>query len=72
MIAGEAEINPYAELDETTKDLIKVRNWIPKIKERDVFGASGRKACAEMDHATGDGAAAAPARPRPNAQPLSG
>ncbi|MEN3266685.1 MAG: hypothetical protein V7646_3579 [Pseudonocardia sp.] len=37
----------YAELEENDEDLIKLRNWFAKIKDRDVFGAPGRRACAE-------------------------
>ena len=29
------------------EDLIKLRNWFAKIKDRDVFGAPGRHACAD-------------------------
>jgi len=35
----------YAELEENEVDLVKLRNWYAKIIERDVFGASGRRAC---------------------------
>lgn len=37
----------YAELEENDEDLIKLRNWFAKIKDRDVFGAPGRQACEE-------------------------
>lgn len=37
----------YAELEENDEDLIKLRNWFAKIKDRDVLGAPGRPACAE-------------------------
>jgi DNA-binding transcriptional regulator PaaX len=37
----------YAELEENDEDLIKLRNWFAKIRERDVFGAPGRQACAD-------------------------
>lgn len=35
----------YAELEENDEDLIKLRNWFAKVKNRDVFGAPGREAC---------------------------
>jgi DNA-binding transcriptional regulator PaaX len=31
----------YAELEENEVDLVKLRNWLDRIRERDVFGASG-------------------------------
>jgi DNA-binding transcriptional regulator PaaX len=34
----------YAELEENEVDLVKLRNWLAKIVERDVFGADGRAA----------------------------
>jgi len=34
----------YAELEENEVDLVKLRNWLAKVRERDVFGASGRLA----------------------------
>lgn len=34
----------YAELEENEVDLVKLRNWFARIRERDVFGASGREA----------------------------
>ena len=37
----------YAELEENDEDLIKLRNWFAKIKDRDVFGAPGKTACEE-------------------------
>jgi predicted nucleic acid-binding Zn-ribbon protein len=34
----------YAELEENEVDLVKLRNWLAKVTERDVFGADGRAA----------------------------
>ena len=34
----------YAELEENEVDLVKLRNWLAKVRERDVFGAEGRHA----------------------------
>jgi hypothetical protein len=34
----------YAELEENEVDLIKLRNWLARVRERDVFGAAGREA----------------------------
>ncbi len=34
----------YAELEENEVDLVKLRNWLAKISDRDVFGAAGREA----------------------------
>jgi hypothetical protein len=31
----------YAELEENEVDLVKLRNWLARVRERDVFGASG-------------------------------
>lgn len=31
----------YAELEENEVDLVKLRNWLQRIRERDVFGATG-------------------------------
>jgi hypothetical protein len=33
----------YAELEENEVDLVKLRNWFAKVRERDVFGAAGRE-----------------------------
>ena len=33
----------YAELEENEEDLVKLRNWLAKITERDVFGAPKRE-----------------------------
>jgi DNA-binding transcriptional regulator PaaX len=33
----------YAELEENEVDLVKLRNWFARVRERDVFGASGRE-----------------------------
>jgi hypothetical protein len=38
----------YAELEENEVDLVKLRNWLAKVVERDVFGASGRAACEQL------------------------
>ena len=32
----------YAELEENEVDLVKLRNWFAKVRDRDVFGAAGR------------------------------
>jgi hypothetical protein len=34
----------YAELEENEVDLVKLKNWLDRVRQRDVFGASGRKA----------------------------
>jgi hypothetical protein len=34
----------YAELEENEVDLVKLRNWFAKVRDRDVFGADGREA----------------------------
>ncbi len=34
----------YAELEENEVDLVKLRNWLAKVRERDAFGADGRQA----------------------------
>jgi hypothetical protein len=34
----------YAELEENEVDLVKLRNWLARVSERDVFGATGREA----------------------------
>jgi hypothetical protein len=31
----------YAELEENEVDLVKLRNWLDRVRQRDVFGASG-------------------------------
>ena len=33
----------YAELEENEVDLVKLRNWLAKVAERDAFGAAGRQ-----------------------------
>ena len=33
----------YAELEENEVDLVKLRNWFAKVRERDAFGADGRQ-----------------------------
>jgi hypothetical protein len=35
----------YAELEENEVDLVKLRNWFAKVRDRDAFGADGRQAC---------------------------
>ncbi len=37
----------YAELEENEEDLVKLRNWLAKITDRDVFGAPKRAATLE-------------------------
>ncbi len=34
----------YAELEENEVDMVKLRNWFARVRDRDVFGASGRAA----------------------------
>jgi DNA-binding transcriptional regulator PaaX len=34
----------FAELEENEVDLVKLRNWLARVRERDVFGAPGRPA----------------------------
>ena len=34
----------YAELEENEVDLVKLRNWFAKVRDRDVFDADGRQA----------------------------
>jgi hypothetical protein len=34
----------YAELEENEVDLVKLRNWLAKVRERDAFDAHGRQA----------------------------
>ena len=34
----------YAELEENEVDLVKLKNWLARVRQRDVFGASGRPA----------------------------
>jgi DNA-binding transcriptional regulator PaaX len=41
----------YAELEENEVDLVKLRNWLARVRDRDVFGAQGRQQ-AEQDLAT--------------------
>ena len=38
-----AEHFTYAELEENEVDLVKLRNWLARVRERDVFGAAGRQ-----------------------------
>ncbi len=33
----------YAELEENEVDLVKLRSWLQRVSERDVFGASGQQ-----------------------------
>jgi hypothetical protein len=51
----------YAELEENEVDLVKLRNWFARVRQRDVFGASGRpqaeKALEGCQHALEDYAA---------------
>ena len=37
-----AEHFTYAELEENEVDLVKLRNWFARVRQRDVFGAEGR------------------------------
>ena len=34
----------YAELEENEVDLVKLKNWLNRVRDRDVFGAGGRAA----------------------------
>jgi DNA-binding transcriptional regulator PaaX len=34
----------YAELEENEVDLVKLKNWLQRVHDRDVFGAAGRSA----------------------------
>jgi DNA-binding transcriptional regulator PaaX len=34
----------YAELEENEVDLVKLRNWLARVRDRDAFGAQGRQA----------------------------
>jgi DNA-binding transcriptional regulator PaaX len=34
----------YAELEENEVDLVKLKNWLERVRQRDVFGAAGRQA----------------------------
>jgi hypothetical protein len=34
----------YAELEENEVDLVKLKNWLARVRDRDVFGAAGRGA----------------------------
>jgi hypothetical protein len=34
----------YAELEENEVDLVKLRSWLDRIRDRDVFGAGGQQA----------------------------
>jgi hypothetical protein len=45
-IQKEYDVNhfTYAELEENEVDLVKLKSWLAKIVERDVFGADGRAA----------------------------
>jgi len=33
----------YAELEENEVDLVKLKNWLDRVRQRDVFGAAGRQ-----------------------------
>lgn len=41
----------YAELEENEVDLVKLKNWLARVRDRDVFGAKGREP-AEKELAT--------------------
>jgi hypothetical protein len=34
----------YAELEENEVDLVKLKNWLERVRQRDAFGAAGRQA----------------------------
>ena len=40
----EASHFTYAELEENEVDLVKLRNWLERVRQRDAFGAAGRQA----------------------------
>jgi len=56
-----AEHFTYAELEENEVDLVKLRGWLSRVRERDVFGAVGRgpaeQAIAECEQTLEDYAA---------------
>jgi hypothetical protein len=33
----------YAELEENEVDLVKLKNWLERVRQRDTFGAAGRQ-----------------------------
>ena len=37
----------YAELEENEVNLVKLRNWLARVRDRDVFGAAGRDAAGQ-------------------------
>jgi 3-methyladenine DNA glycosylase AlkC len=37
----------YAELEENEVDLVKLKNWLERVRQRDVFGAAGRAEATE-------------------------
>jgi DNA-binding transcriptional regulator PaaX len=39
----EANHFTYAELEENEVDLVKLRNWLERVRQRDAFGAAGRQ-----------------------------
>jgi DNA-binding transcriptional regulator PaaX len=45
----------YAELEENEVDLVKLKNWLERVRQRDVFGAAGleptQKLIADCEHA---------------------
>jgi DNA-binding transcriptional regulator PaaX len=38
----------YAELEENEVDLVKLKNWLERVHQRDVFGAGGRQAAEKL------------------------
>jgi hypothetical protein len=38
----------YAELEENEVDLVKLKNWLQKVRDREVFGAAGRAAADQL------------------------
>jgi DNA-binding transcriptional regulator PaaX len=38
----------FAELEENEVDLVKLKNWLERVRQRDVFGASGRQAAEKL------------------------
>jgi hypothetical protein len=52
----------YAELEENEVDLVKLRNWFAKVRERDAFDADGRNAAEKALEACGESLEAYAAR----------
>src|SRR6266571_452487 len=54
VLAGEQEVRAQFqaarddEYEENEVDLVKLKNWLEKVRQRDVFGASGRQAAEKL------------------------